>query len=126
MLILRIASPVSPVAVIVIAALSSGTVSCGGGTANESVTTGHATLCARRQDRFRSREYRSQSSDDLEESSDDLEKSSEDVHESLAVLMVLSHDRIGLPADVEKSNPVRFLHRADGFRSRDDLWESKA
>jgi hypothetical protein len=69
------------------------------------------------QDRFRSRQYRSQSSDDLEESSEHREKSSDDVHESLAVLMALTHDRVGLRADIEKSIPARFCHLADGFRS---------
>jgi len=78
------------------------------------------------QHRFQSRADRSQSSDDLEESSDHLEKSSDDAQESLAVLMVLTHDRVGLPADIEKSIPVRFCHLADGFRSSDALGESNA
>ncbi len=65
---------------------------------------------------FKSRADRSHSSDDLEESWDDVEKSSNDVLDSLAVVPLLSHDRLGLPADVEKSLFVRSCYLADGFR----------
>lgn len=64
-----------------------------------------------------SRDDRSQSSDDLAESSDHREKSSDDVQKSLAVVIALAHDRVGLPTDIAKSLPVGFWHFADGRHS---------